>query len=100
MIRGTTPTFTFTIPFAGEKITALNICFAQQGEIVLEKELGDCAIDGNILKVTLSEAETLLFDGEKGMVEVQLRVGCGETRLSSNIMFVSVGRILKDGCLV
>ena len=99
MYRGTTPTFTFRLPFACEQITVLNLCFAQQGQVVLEKELPDCTAEGNRVQVTLTEEETLLFDDKKGMVEMQLRVGCGNTRLASNIMRVSVERILKEGCL-
>ncbi len=99
MYRGTTPTITFTLPFDGRQITALNLCFAQQGQILLEKQLADCVVGGNTLQVCLTETETLLFDGNGGMVEMQLRVGCGEARMASNIMRVSVERILKDGCL-
>lgn len=99
MYRGTTPTFTFRLPFAGDRITVLNLCFAQQGQTVLEKALPACTVEGNTVQVTLTEEETLLFDCQKGMVEMQLRVGCGKTRMASNIMRVSVERILKDGCL-
>ena len=99
MYRGTTPTFTFTLPFESSQITSLNLCFVQWGEIVLEKTLSDCRPDGNTLQIDLTEAETLQFDAGKGMVEMQLRVGCGDARMASNIMIVSVERILKDGCL-
>lgn len=99
MYRGTTPTLTFTLPFAGNQITALNLCFDQQGEIVLEKSLEDCKVDGNTLQVKLTEEETLLFDSQKVMVDMQLRVGCGDARMASNIIHVPVERILKDGCL-
>ena len=99
MYRGTTPTLTYTLPFAGDQITVLNLCFDQQGEIVLEKSLEDFKVDGKTLQVKLTEEDTLLFDAQKAMVEMQLRVGCGETRMASNIMRVSVERILKDGCL-
>ncbi len=99
MYRGTTPTFTYKLPFAGERITALNLCFAQQGEVILEKPLSACTVEGNGVQVTLTEEETLLFDSQKGMVEMQLRIGCGESRMASNIMKVSVEQILKDGCL-
>ena len=99
MYRGTTPTITLTLPFESSRITALNLCFAQQGEIVLEKGLLECVAEGNTLSVNLTEADTLLFNSEKGMVEMQLRVGCGDTRMASNIMRLSVEEILKDGCL-
>lgn len=99
MYRGTTPTIIFTLPFEGSRITALNLCFAQGGECVLEKDLAACKVDGNTLQVSLTETDTLLLDDRKGMVEMQLRVGCGEARMASNIMQLSVRRILKDGCL-
>ena len=99
MYRGTTPVFTFTLPFDCERITVLNLCFAQQGEVVLEKDLAACMVESNTLQVGLTEEETLLFDDKKGMVEIQLRIGCGDVRMASNVMQVSVNRILKDGCL-
>ena len=99
MYRGTTPTITFTLPVDGGSITALHLSFAQKGEILLEKGLKDCLLEGNTLQVGLTEQETLLFDAAGPMVEMQLRVGCGATKMASNIMRVSVERILKDGCL-
>ena len=99
MYRGTTPTITFTLPIDGKTLTALNLCFAQKGDILLEKGLTDCSLEGNTLRVTPTEQETLLFSADRGMVELQLRIGCGDARMASNIMRVSVDRILKDGCL-
>lgn len=98
MYRGTTPTLTFTLPFECSTITLLNIAFSQQGKLVLEKELSDCAVEGNKLTVTLSEEDTLKFECLK-MVDIQLRCGCGESRLASQIISVCAERILKDGCL-
>ena len=99
MIRGTTPTLTFQLPFACSQITALNIAFAQKNQIVLEKTLRDCSMDGRTITVRLSEEETLRFNSSQ-VVELQLRLACGETKLASNIMKTTAERILKDGCLV
>ena len=99
MYRGTTPTIIFSLPIDMSPITALNLAFAQKGEVLLEKGLKDCIVEENTLRVSLTEEETLLFDGEGPMVEMQLRVGCGDARLASNIMRLSVEKILKDGCL-
>ena len=99
MYRGTTPTITFNLPFDESRITALNLCFAQQGEVILEKNLGACKLEKDILQVSLTEQETLLFDAKKGMVDMQLRIGCADSRMASNIMQISVEQILKDGCL-
>lgn len=98
MYRGTTPTITFALPFDSGQITALNLCFSQAGKIILEKDLSACVAEGKTLRVALAEAETLLFDAN-AMVEMQLRIGCEEIRMASNIMRISVERILKDGCL-
>ena len=100
MYRGTTPTITLTLPMDTGSITALNLCFAQQGEVILEKFLEDCSLQKNTIRVSLTEADTLLLDANKGMVEMQLRIGCDDARLASNVMRISVERILKDGCLV
>ena len=100
MYRGPTPTLIFSLPMNSDQISALHQSFAQKGELVLEKNLAECLLQDNTLQVTLTEQETLLFDEKQGMVEMQLRIGCGESKMASNIMQVSVGRILKDGCLV
>ena len=99
MYRGTTPTLVFTLPFDCSNITRLNIAFAQNEIVILEKTLEDCTVDGKTLSVTLTEEDTLLFDCHKRCVEIQLRVACSESRLASKIIKTSVDRILKDGCL-
>ncbi len=97
MTRGTTPTHTFTLPFAAGDITLLNIAYAQRGEIVLEKDLNDCTVSDNTLSVTLSEQDTLMFDASDSKVEIQLRAAVGERRLASEIITTTARRILKDG---
>ena len=98
MIRGTTPTLTFKLPFDCSDIDILNISFAQYNTVVLEKDFYDCDIKGKEISVTLTEDDTLKFDcGEHA--EIQIRVGIGEQRLASQIMKMSVDRVLKDGIL-
>lgn len=99
MIRGTTPTLTFELPFDCEDIDIINISFAQHDNVVLEKDLYDCNIEGNTINVTLTEDDTLKFDSAETYAEVQIRVGIGEQRLASQIMKISVDRVLKDGRL-
>ncbi len=99
MYRGTTPTLNFTLPFDCKNITALNIAFAQNENVVFEKTYNDCVLDGNKISVILTEDDTLLLDCKKRAVEIQLRVGCGSSRLASKIIKIPVDRILKDGCL-
>ena len=98
MIRGTTPTLTFKLPFDCADIDILNISFAQHDTVVLEKEFYDCAINGSEISVTLTEDDTLKFDSSEH-AEIQIRVGIGDQRLASQIMKMSVERVLKDGSL-
>lgn len=96
--RGTTPTLTFTLPFAASAITALSIAFAQKRAVILEKKLSDVKIDGNSVSVTLTENETLSFL-ERTSLEIQMRCYCGRSKMASQIISVPIKRILKEGCL-
>lgn len=98
MIRGTTPTLTFTMPFDCAEITAVSVAFAQCGVVMVEKKLSDCTIEGMNLVLTLSEDETLLLDSSKNL-KIQVRCAIGDVKMASNIFDVDVGEILKDGCL-
>ena len=53
MIRGTTPTFEFTLPMLTDEISAGYITFAQDGSVVIDKALPavTAADNGKILKV-------------------------------------------------
>ena len=77
MYRGTTPTLTFTLPFEAATLDVLSIAFAQvvatRGKkpvVVLEKTLGDCELSGNVISLTLTEADTLSLN-DKQHVEIQ-----------------------------
>lgn len=98
MIRGTTPSFTFKLPFdvallANAKVT---IC---QGDTTLEKKLCDCSVNENALTVRLTQEETFLFDCHS-FVKVQLRVVSvhGEA-LSTEVFDVRVKQCLDEEVL-
>ena len=99
MYRGTTPTLTFTVPFDCSTITACSVAFAQNDVVVLEKKIGDCHLEGNVITVPLTEEDTLVFDCKKRALDIQLRIGCGAERFASQIIHTHVDKILKDGCL-
>lgn len=74
MIRGTTPTFTFTLPFEADGlITDLRVTFAQGDETVLEKSIADCTLDGAKIGLNLTQEETLKFNHEK-TIKIQVKV--------------------------
>lgn len=78
MIRGTTPTHTFTIseeqPFDVSLIADLRISYAQCGKEILVKNLQDVTLDGKTITLKLSQEDTLSFDCGKRVVEIELTV--------------------------
>lgn len=97
MIRGTTPTLTFTIPFSSELIQSLYITFVQNDREVLTLTEKDCHFDGTAGTVKLTQAQTLRFNHSQ-YAEVQARILTKDgTALASNICCCTINRILKDG---
>ena len=98
MIRGTTPTLTFAIPFDTSKITDGYVTFAQQKFVIIDKKVSDCELDGNIINLTLTQEETLKFQTESD-VEIQITVKIDDRRISSNIITMPVNRVLHGGVI-
>lgn len=94
MIRGTTPTHIFTLPFETKLISNIRIIYTQGGERILVKEIGDCQLDGSTVTVRLTQEETFRFDCNK-YVEIQVRaLTHGGDALNSEIYKTSVERCL------
>ena len=97
MYRGTTPTFTFTLPIECETISKLSVAFKQGGELLFERGLPDVTMSGNVLSCTLTEEETLQLRGDTEL-QIQLRVGVGSARMASQVFRMPVSQILKRRC--
>lgn len=101
MRRGTTPTLTFTTPYAAENIVNGYITFNQRGTTVLEKQIpGDgVTVNDNSIALELTQEETLLFTANMSMpAQAQIRLLLqGGTATASNIVEIPICAILKDG---
>ena len=99
MIKGTTPTHEFMLPFDTDVIQAIQIIYAQNGETVMTKDKNDCTFDGNKVSVKLKQEETFLF-AEDACVEIQVRVltPAGDA-LASHVMRVHCDECLSDEVL-
>lgn len=99
MIRGTTPTLEFELPFDTSQLTEAFVTLSQNDEIVIDKPLSACKCGGNTLTVKLTQDETLQLDCTCD-TEIQVRAKTLEgDALASNIIRVDTGRILKDGVI-
>lgn len=97
MVRGSTPTFVFSLPFPSDYVTMAKITFAQ-GCTNVERDLTTCACDGNDIKLTLTQEETLRFkSGVK--TDIQLAVKAGEFVFRSRIFKVDTEKTLNEEVL-
>lgn len=96
MIRGTTPTHIYTLPFLTENIKEIRIIYAQDDSVLLVKTAADCTLENDTATVKLAQEETLLFECKKP-VQIQVRVlTVGGDALASNIEHVSAGKCLES----
>lgn len=100
MIRGTTPTHIFRLPFDTSLIDEVRIIYSQNDEQILVKETVDCNLDGNTISVTLTQEDTFKFDCKK-CVQIQVRVltARGEA-LASKIKHIDVEKCLDNEVIV
>lgn len=98
MIRGTTPTLEFALPFEVDLIAEAYVTISQNQSVVIDKSLSELTCAGKTLTVKLSQEDTLkLQQSEFKTAEVQIRVRMKSgDALASDIMRLHVGRILKE----
>lgn len=99
MRRGTSPTLTFTTPYAAENILSGYITFEQRGAIVVDIALNDpnVTINDNSISVNLTQEQTLALT-TADVCKIQIRaLLIGGKAVASNIVQDTVCPILKDG---
>lgn len=99
MQRGTTPTHFFNLPFDTSLISCVRVIYAQHDQVVFVKSTADCIMEGDQIRVTLTQEDTLLLDCS-ALVQVQLRVltTAGEA-LATDVILVGVGKCLDNEVL-
>lgn len=99
MIRGTTPTHTFSLPFGTDMIKAIEIAYAQNDTVLLTKSNADCTLAGNNVTVKLTQEDTFLF-ADGACVEVQVRVlTVGDEVAASDVMRIHCEKCLSKAVL-
>lgn len=99
LVRGTTPTHKFTLPFDTGIVKTVKVLYAQDDIVVLEKEGEACNCSGNTVTVKLTQEDTFKFDCNK-FVQIQVRVITqDDNSLVSEVKCVSVAKCLEDEVL-
>ena len=97
MIRGTTPTIEFNLPFDTGILVEAFVTFSQNNTVVLDKQLSDFKCHETVLSTRLTQKDTLKFNcHHKVEIQIRARTFAGEA-LASDIITVNVDRILRDG---
>lgn len=106
MIRGTTPTHKFELPFKMNNIKAMQVIYAQADDNTKEyckkivKNTDDCKLEGNVISVNLTQEDTLSLR-HGAIVNIQLRVLLNDGKcFVSNIIKDMVHPCLSDEVLV
>lgn len=96
MIRGTTPTHQFTLSVDTKLLRKVKIVYAQDDEVIVEKDTDDCVLDGNTVKVKLTQEDTFKFDHKK-LVQIQVRAVTNDNdAVATTVMCTSVEKCLDD----
>ncbi len=99
MVRGTTPTHIFTLPFSTSLVKEVMVIYAQNDVEVFHKDTYDCNLEGNEITVTLTQEDTLQLNHHH-TVQVQVRVlTTDDTALASTVKVISVEKCLNDEVL-
>lgn len=99
MTKGTTPTFTLTLPETVDLTEAVNVYFTlQQGKKVIKKTGNDLTVSAQQVEVYLTQNDTI--DLAQGSASLQLNwTYANGSRACSNIANVSISHNLEQGVL-
>ena len=99
MIRGTTPTLLYDLPFSASLIKSAEITIEYIDElkkVLIKKELSDCELGETTIGTRLTQEETLQFPAPASVL-VQLRILTTDDIALATVPYtVKVKRLLTD----
>ena len=102
MIRGTTPTLLFNLPFSASVIKSAEITIEYVDDlmrVLIKKELKDCECNEKTIGTRLTQEETLQLPAP-AIVLVQLRILTTDDIVMATVPYsTSVKRLLAEGVI-
>lgn len=93
--QGATPTHKFKIPYPSDFVDSVIVTYAQNDEIVLNKEGDEVTVEDNAILVELTQEETLKFYESRDVhIQVKVKARNGKV-IPSNIIYASVAEVLN-----
>ena len=96
IMQGTTPVFSFTLPFESAQVESFFLTFRQGKETVIEKKLTDCETKEYELSVTLSQEDTFLLQSQTPVL-MQVRMSSlvfGAAMIAFSLLYCAVAGVL------
>lgn len=79
IVRGTTATHEFSVPYNADEIKTLHIAYGQNNKIILSRDKSSAQVSDRNITVSLSQQDTLGFMPEKNIkVEIKLLLNDGQ----------------------
>lgn len=95
IIRGTTPTLSFGLPFSTDLLSTGFVILKQGNGISIEKNLSVCSCEGNTLTAKFTQEDTLALEvGIHAKARLVVKTSGGD-RLESKDFVVRVGETHK-----
>jgi len=99
MIRGTTPTIVYTLPIEGNLIQEIWFTIQQGKKNIIEKTMQDFQVSGNVIKLTLSQEETLKINaGTPFKYQARFLTKSGNN-FAHEIRQMDIGDLLREGVM-
>lgn len=73
VIRGTTPTHEFELPYPIALVDDIRVVYGQNKKAIIVKTINDCTLTEGQISISLTQEETFLFSASK-KVEIELRI--------------------------
>ncbi len=100
IMQGTTPVFSFTLPFESAQVESFFLTFRQGKETVIEKKLTDCETKDYELSVTLSQEDTFLLQSQTPVLMQVRMTDKNGAAFASPVFTLRAERALKGGTIV
>lgn len=86
--QGVNQNVTLNLSFDPSILVAVELNFRQQGSTVISKALPDCTIEGNSIRVALSQYDTLKFSPQRISLTLRGKYADGGTVIANDIPFL------------
>ena len=96
IVRGTTPTLSFGLPFSQDLIETGFVTVKQRDEVIIEKEISECDCSGDVLAARLTQEDTLALEtGSHAKIRLIVKTTGGD-RLETKDIVARVSDTHKD----